>query len=70
MKLKPWWNRHLPRRDESPLYTYDLELLRLRLSLGAMVIGAVGLIACLYTQSYGWAAMSAAVLALGVFCFD
>ena len=60
----------MPIRDQNPLYTYDLELLRLRLSLGAMVIGAVGLITCLYTQSYSWAALSAAVLALGVFSFD
>ena len=70
MKLKPWWNRHLPRRDESPLYTYDLELLRLRLSLGAMVIGAAGLLAALFLHSYGLAAAACLLFAAGASCFD
>ena len=70
MKLKPWWNRHLPRRDESPLYTYDLELLRLRLSFWAMVIGAAGLLAALFLHSYGWATAACLLFAAGASCFD
>ena len=70
MKLKAWWNRHLPRRDESPLYTYDLELLRLRLSLGAMVIGAAGLLAALFLHSYGLVAAACLLFAAGASCFD
>lgn len=70
MKLKPWRNRCLPRRDESPLYTYDLELLRLRLSLGAMAIGAVGVIAALFLHSYGWAPAACLLFAAGASCFD
>ena len=60
----------MPIRDQNPLYTYDLELLRLRLSLGAMVIGAAGLLAALFLHSYGWAAIAAAVFAAGVISFD
>ena len=61
MTMKPWWNRRTPTQ---------IERLKLRLCLLAMIGGGIGMVIGLYSGSYGWVTVSCAVLALGVFSFD